>query len=174
MPLLFFGHGIGDIYDDELHTLRTLAALIDAARADLDIELAKVTEESPLHERGDDLAGFGFVACQKYITAIAAELKVPKGTALAVGPCTASGETLASLVNEAANAWKHEAEWKETLTPQQERTIGRLDRELPENAWDYKYANALYAAAASQRFSDLANGLEEWRNALLRASGRLR
>lgn len=171
MTLLFVGP---DVVDYHLISLRQLADVLDAARAALEVELAKVTEESPLHEEGDDLAGLGFVACQRYVTAIAAELGVDRATALGAGPRTSKGQALASLVNEAANAWKHEAEWREPLTKQQTRTVQRLDDELEEHAWEYKYVNALYAAAPSSRFGELVDGLVAWRDELLKQQGRPR
>lgn len=165
MSLLFFGP---DVLDYELESLRLVAGILDAARADYDRALAGVTEESPLHESVDDLSGLGFVACQKYVTAIAASLRVDRAAALAAGPRTPSGESLASLVNAAANTWKHQAEWPDPLTGREVRTVERLAHDLDEHSWDYKYVNALHAAAPSGRFSDVADRLAEWRDDLLR------
>lgn len=168
--LLFVGEEVCDYY---LASLLPLLRLVDTARTALDEALALDPAEFR-YEQGDDLAGFGFVACQRYITGIAAEGGVEKATALSAGPRTAKGLTLVSLVNAAANGWKHESEWGEPLTNQQTRTVVRLDDELDGNAWEYKYVNALYAAVPSSSFVELADGLVAWREELLKQGGRPR
>src|SRR5690606_16079018 len=103
--LLFAGE---EVCDYHFASLLPLLRLVDAARTALGEALALDPAEFR-YEQGDDLAGFGFVACQRYITNIAAELGVEKARALSAGPRTAKGLTLVSLVNAAANGWKHES-----------------------------------------------------------------
>ena len=157
-----------EVADDGLTSLQQLAEILDERRAQLDLQLAEVSEECPAHEHGDDLAGLGFVACQRYMTEVAAQLGVPRTQALAMGPRTVSGDTVACLVNAAANAWKHEAEWREPLQEQQRRTAERLASNLPDNGWDYKYVNALHAITGDSRFETVAHLLAQWRDDLRR------
>lgn len=161
--IVFFDDGE---MDDGLHSLRRVLAALDAERLRIDQALTGVSEECHLHEEGDDLAGLGFVACQRYLTQVASQFGVGRKVALALGPRAASGETVASLVDAAANTWKHEAEWKEVLDRRQEATADRLAAELPDGGWDYKFLNALHGLCPDNRFATVAGLLEEWRDAV--------
>lgn len=162
MPFLTLDNG--DVFDDELISLSMLLDLLDARRVEIDTALVGCEEESPLHEVADDLAGFGFVACQKYLTSIAAEVDIKKGEALRAGPTCPSGETVATFVNAVANAWKHGAEWKEELTPQQDATLRRLQADLADGAMDYLCVNALYLLSPTSRFAPITDQLRAWRD----------
>lgn len=161
--ILFFGD---DVVDDGMHALRNILAMIDAERARIDAALIAVTEECPLHEEADELAGLGFVACQRYITQVAAQFEVPRNAAVAAGPAAPSGQAAASLVDAAANAWKHEAEWRDPPERRQEATADRLVADLPEQGGDYKYVNALHAVCPDGRFASMADLLVRWRDAV--------
>lgn len=180
--LIFFEAGV---LDCSLNALERLLALLDQRYLAIVKELSSVSEESPLHEEGDDIAGFGFVACQRYLTEITKELGLSKADALAIGPTVPSGRTVSGIVNTAANAWKHEAEWDvvsytepgefgdaqrvvlvlEPGTNQGERTLMQLSDLVHRRGWDYKYVNALHAVTRENRLSALVPLLAAWRDA---------
>ena len=62
-------------------------------------------------DSAEHVTGFGFVALQTYMTAVYGILIIEKRIALTKGPKHESGNTIASIVNDAANYWKHHNEW---------------------------------------------------------------
>ena len=144
--------------------------------------LASLQRETSWNEGARDLsdywAGVGFVACQRYLVAVTARAGVKRKQALDAGPKLHGGSTMVSIINAAANAWKHESEWREELQralndgkeePQNRRrdqALDALDGALGEYEWEYKLANALYALCGEIAFSPLKSRLTGWRDTL--------
>ena len=99
-----------DFYFD-LQFLIEAAALVDGRLEQLDRE----ANESPdpdsygVYDRGEYMIGFGFVACQTYVTG-GAKLGNRKDV-LELGPRHPTGQTIVKLISAAANHWKHSPEW---------------------------------------------------------------
>ena len=74
-------------------------------------------------DQAEHVIGLGFVACQAYLTANYGLLKVGKPKALAVGPVHPAGQRLARIINDAANYWKHHAEWHCDRGPARQQQI---------------------------------------------------
>lgn len=157
----------GTVIDIDLNALRKLLSVLDAAREGIDRALEGCSGESPLMEDGDDLAGLGFVACQRYITIVISDLGIEKEAALDKGPrVESSGDTKVSVINAAANAWKHEPEWKDPLREGQFKTLERLGGGAGNPKWQYKFANALCELSPDNRFAGVIPALEKWRDVL--------
>lgn len=74
-----------------------------------------------LSDSAEAVCGLGFAACQQYRTATASGMGVEKSKALPLGPVHASGDTVVSIVNCAANYWKHGDEWVLGKSEKQQR-----------------------------------------------------
>lgn len=169
-PVIMCGSDGGDIYDEELSSLQQALRLIDGELTRLDIEIRAAGQEVPQMEQADYLAGLGFVACQRYIKSIAGLHKKSGRPWFDFGKRSASGATVVSLINAAANVWKHEAEWKLELDPMQADNEGRLWADIEEGSGDYKFANALYVLSPQGRFVGLVDLLKAWRDEFLATS----
>lgn len=100
-------------------------------------------ESCGLTERGEYVIGVGFSAMQQYITETLTFTGINKTRALDIGPRYTKEITFISVVNAAANWWKHSAEW----VGQSERS--RLTERTQEivmevtNTRDYQLSNVL-------------------------------
>lgn len=124
-------------------------------------------------------AGVGFVACQKFIVAVIAREGMDRRVALDAGPKFVPGVSVVSVVNAAANAWKHEDEWRENaqraldngLPPPNSRmdqALDVLDRALTDGAWEYGFANTLCKLSGEIAFFPVVPLLTEWRDGLVK------
>jgi hypothetical protein len=102
------------IIDCDMDLLVHVATVLDEQ---LDLISEKSVEISDadafgLHDRGEHVAGLGFVACQAYMAATYGFVRLPKKLVLQLGPRHGpSGRFVADVVNHAANFWKHHSEW---------------------------------------------------------------
>jgi hypothetical protein len=64
----------------------------------------------------DNTVGLGFAAAQTYLTSVSRALRMNRTDAISRGPKHTRGFTIAQIVNEAANFWKHRDEWDEEPT----------------------------------------------------------
>lgn len=138
---------------------------------DVDFDLA---DQCGMPDMVEYLVGLGFAACQGYITGVCAELGVSKKAALAVGPKHEDGATVASLVNHAANWWKHSDEWEYPLEGGPLRTHDAV--KSVEVSGQFPLYDVLAALANSQRplFRDLMVQLAAWHEAVATISSRKR
>ncbi|MBB1364490.1 hypothetical protein H5125_20300 [Shewanella sp. SR44-4] len=109
--LLLSKDEIIDLKIDELSDLlilldSKLEYLIDQANAQLD------ADSSGIFDRAEYFIGVGFVAMQQYIADTMQYSTVRKSEALNLGSVTSQGVTHISVINSAANWWKHESEWE--------------------------------------------------------------
>jgi len=173
------------VFDDDLNFLRDLFTLLDARLADLQKRIHECPDPDGmgLCDKGEYLAGMGFVACQRYLASTYGPLGLKKDVALASGPHHEGGETLVSIINAVANYWKHVDEWEtitltanepgelnqiivhnpDRLTPIQRKTIQVIES---VTKWsDYTCANVLYELTAPVlHFAALIPLLEAWRD----------
>jgi hypothetical protein len=159
------------IIDLDLPFLEDAVTLIDSylERLDRAITASSDPDGHGLLDQSEYIVGFGFVACQNYLTATATRSGVDKLTALGVGPYHRTGLSFARLSNAAANYWKHRSEWDRTnlsnpavITINDIKTLG-VDVPAP-----YVLANALYELLRPHqvRFSNLLPFITHWRDEL--------
>ena len=159
------------IIDFDLDFLGDAAALIDAGLERLDREANASPDpvEFGVFDQVEYIAGFGFVACQTYATAVVSRRKLDKGAALALGPKHRAGRSIAQLVNAAANHWKHSSEWpRDAPTSRAMQTIEVIQSLGVDANGSYPLANSLYEILRPlpARFANLIPFLIQWRDAL--------
>jgi hypothetical protein len=124
----------------------------------------RVDGDSSFFDDAEYLHGIGFVAGQRYITSVCATLKVKRKWALSIGPKPKNRTTYASVVNTAANYWKHSDEWDfNDLTDLQKSTleaIKSLDVAVSEREGCVT-TNIMHQLGLN-KFSDLAARLKDW------------
>jgi hypothetical protein len=159
------------VVDFYLDFLQDAVALVDTRLECLDAQ----AEASPdpdafgIFDRVEYLTGFGFVACQTYLTATVSRFKLKKFEALELGPKHRTGCSMAQLTNAAANHWKHSAEWSlNALTTQAKQTLEVISSLGVDTTASYPVANAMHEILKPHpvRFSNLIPFLTQWRNAL--------
>jgi hypothetical protein len=161
------------ILDFDLDFLRAAAALVDASLERLDKE-AKASPDPDsfgVFDQAEYIAGFGFVACQTYATAVASRRKLKKHEALSLGPKHRTGRSVAELINAAANHWKHSPGWSpDALTTQAQQTLDVIAGLGVDTDASYSLANTLYEILVPHppRFANLIPFLTQWRDALPR------
>jgi hypothetical protein len=163
------------ILDFNLDFLRDAVALVDASLEQLDGKACASPDPDTfgIFDEVEYITGFGFVACQTYITAVVSRsrLKGKKSEALALGPMHGTGRSMAQLINAAANHWKHSPEWSlDTPTTQAKQTLEVISSLGVDTNSSYPVANMLYAILAPHpaRFKNLIPLLTQWRDALQR------
>jgi hypothetical protein len=184
---------IGNDFDDaDLYFLKDILIMLDVKLLELDCKIQETRKNSRdpdalgLFDRGEYIIGMGFAACQRYMTSTFGSTIVEKEIALKIGPNHKNGESVAAIINAAANYWKHCDEWRvisliiepesdmakiitrdfSKLTGHQKKTITQIETLTP---WaDYTCSNILaYLTKTSDiRLSLLVPLLEEWRNQL--------
>ena len=165
------------IFDVDLVFLKKLVALLDSRLDEVQqaIDSSSDPEEMGHFDDGEYVIGMGFIACQRYLASTYGPGGISKKTALETGPRHTGGETIAQIINAAANFWKHCDEWdlhstvfrnRAGLKPIQLETIRVIDT---VTSWeDYTCTNLLAALAApgQPRLEYLVPQLEAWRDAL--------
>jgi len=105
----------------------------------IDKKLAEIIDRSNSVEDPDSLGyfdsaehltGLGFVACQAYMTAVYGVLRVEQLKALSYGPMHQRGKSIAQIVNDAANYWKHNNSWSLDKSPRQRKRIENTFNEV--------------------------------------------
>ena len=117
------------------------------------------------------IAGFGFVACQTYATAIVRRSKLEKSEALTRGPKHRTGRSIVELINAAANHWKHSCEWSlDAPTARAKRTLEVIRSLGVDSDGSYPVSNTLYRILTPlpARMANLIPFLAQWRDALLK------
>ena len=167
--------------DFDLQLLADSVRIVDERLSGLDSDLDRSfdPDSEGILDRVDYFSGFGFVACQVYITAHVNHAGIPKRKAIEIGPRHRCKEFMAALVDAAANQWKHQAEWSfdfaadswnfAELRADTKRTIERLKRlGLDPRPGRYSIANALYELTSPHptRFESLLPFLQRWRDEL--------
>lgn len=156
--------------DFDLEVLRQLVSVLDERLEAIERLLESHGEADWEGDTAEGFCGLGFVACQQYLVATASWLKVGKGTALGCGPVHPCGNTVASIVNHAANYWKHGDEWALGNSQRQEaRTQDGLEAILADFESGYPLTvilARLVSPSKKWRFGELVPLLIEWRDDL--------
>ncbi len=180
----------GDFIDTDLVFLIEILEMLDLKleKLNLDIQEAINCSADPdslgYFDRGEYFVGVGFCACQRYMSSTYGPIGIEKSKALKVGPNHDGGLSLATIINVAANYWKHSDEWNsigfktnneeneielvirsiENLSKQQKGTVSAIETVTP---WeDYTCANILASLTPGPELKlvELVSVLEEWRS----------
>lgn len=156
--------------DYDLELLGELTNLLDARLEALDQQIQRCPDPDAfgLFDTAEGVCGLGFAACQQYLTATASCLGVEKSKALPYGPVHACGDTIVSIVNHAANYWKHGDEWALGKSEKQEgKTQDGLEAVLADFEHGYPLTvilARLVAPSEPWRFRLLLPSLISWRD----------
>lgn len=162
----------GEVHDYDLELLRDVLVPLDSWLTQVcdDSVMVEDPDAFGYFDRAEHVAGMGFVACQTYLTATVATLGLDRGTALSKGPSYA-GRTVVSVVNDAANFWKHNAEWvAKPRDTRRARIIEAFDDiGFPVDS-NYPLSGVLSGLTTPRaaRFESLVPLLVAWRDGLLR------
>lgn len=162
------------ILDFDLGFLRAAAALVDASleRLDNEANASPDPDSFGIYDKAEYITGFGFVACQTYVTAVLRGSKIEKRKALAMGPKHKTGRYVVELTNAAANYWKHSPEWSLNVpTPQAKQTLEAISSlGVNTTIGSYPLANTLHEMLTPHpaRFANLIPFLTQWRDVLWR------
>ena len=157
--------------DLDLDLLHQLVRIIDQHLELLAQESVEVDDPDSFgyFDRMEHLTGLGFVACQTYMSSICGSLRIEKQKALVIGPMHSSGQTMAQIINSAANYWKHNSEWiLEKSNRQRKRIEETFDLVgFPINT-DYPLSGVLTELAFPKpaAFQPIVATLEVWRDEL--------
>jgi hypothetical protein len=154
----------------DLSCLNDAAAFVDSKLHLLE-ERAKQSPDPDgegIYDRAEYLAGFGFVACQAYLTEAISMSNHSRGDALNLGPRHKCGKSIAMLVNAVANYWKHVPEWTQPLSRQAQSTADLITGLGVNVDSTYVVANALFELTNpnQSRVQCLDPLLSQWRQAL--------
>lgn len=99
--------------DGELQLLSELLSILDEQLIPIScsIKASNDPESDGLTDQGEYFIGIGFTAIQQYLTDTLTFTGVSKRRAFDIGPRYSPDLTFISVVNAAANWWKHSAEW---------------------------------------------------------------
>jgi hypothetical protein len=154
----------------DLMCLNDAAALVDS-KLDLLDERANQSADPDtdgIYDRAEYLAGFGFLACQAYITESISMSSLQKEEALSMGPRHACGHTMVTLVNAIANYWKHSPEWGHPLSRRAQATADLISALGVDVGSSYVVVNALSELVQphGHRVRFVIPFLSQWRTTL--------
>lgn len=156
--------------DFDLDVLQEIASVLDERLDAIERKIQAGADADWYGDTAEGFCGLGFVACQQYMVATAGWLKVGKGTALGCGPVHPCGNTVASIVNHAANYWKHGDEWDlGNSKGQQAKTQDGLEAILADCEGGYPLTvilARLVPPSKNWRFAELVPRLVDWRDDL--------
>ena len=162
------------LVDFDLNFLKEVLRLLDAKLTELSKEADQIEDPdmSGHYERMEYIIGFGFVACQQYLTAVMGTREKKRG--LSLGPIHRLGDPVATIVNAAANYWKHSPDWDspagKKAQNQREETRKPLLRLGVNLQGSYPLSNVLaeLLSPPTACFEELLPLLVAWRDAWLR------
>lgn len=158
------------IIDLHLPMLVGLLKVLDECLERLERErhLSPDPESSGVFDSMEEVAGLGFVVCQTYLTAHSAQSGLKKTVAYECGPRHSGGNTVASVLNAAANYWKHCEEWSVSSPSLRERTVENISSFFGLEWPDYVLYNLLYELLQPlpTNFASLVPLLVQWRDSL--------
>ncbi|WP_071871558.1 hypothetical protein [Atopomonas hussainii] len=140
--------------DDELTDINRLILSIDDP------------ESYGLTDRGEYLIGVGFSAMQQYMTETLSMTGLNKNHALDIGPKHNKESTVISIVNAAANWWKHSAEWanQSEISNLSRRTQAKIMGVTNTNMYQLSNVLAELLGTSEITLSALLPSLALWRS----------
>ena len=153
----------------ETNLVGELVATIDKKLYEIIDQASSVEDPDSLgyFDSAEHVTGLGFVACQAYMTAVYGILRVEQFKALSYGPMHQCGKSIAQIVNDAANYWKHNNAWSlDKNTKRRERIENTFnDIGFPigaEHPLSGVLTDLAFPDAAS--FGPILRKLEEWKS----------
>lgn len=164
--------------DFDLEFLTEILQLLDAKLSVLSEDADQVEDPDMFGhlDRIEYVTGLGFAACQQYITAVMRAGKKKFG--LSLGPIHRTGDPVVTIVNAAANFWKHSAEWASLADPKVEQRREETRKPLRELGVDLQGSYPLSCVLAELvtplpfGFEVLLPMLVAWRDEWLRQKSR--
>lgn len=121
-------------------------------------------------DHAEHITGLGFVVCQTYLSTVYGILGFRKADALNLGPRHSSGQSIAEIINHAANFWKHNSEWVLGSDSQRKKYIENSFELLgyPLET-DYPLSGVLTELTSPEPagFAAIGKKLEMWKNSVL-------
>lgn len=162
--------GCGEVKDLNLRQLREFLEIIDTKLHMIDTSISQSADPDSdgLFDQGEYFIGIGFVVIQQHLTDSLIGMGLNKTESLSLGEIHPSGVPSISVINAAANWWKHEAEWvKANEAPKNGRTF-KIVMNI-SNQYDYALSNILasFSESKSLIFVDhVIPHIEKWTQAL--------
>lgn len=168
---MFLTNGFGVTIDIDLDLLRHILNALDEQLDAWCAEAVVLSDPDAfgVFDRIEHISGLGFVACQTYLAATYAQVKVPKDRALTFGPKHSSGMPIVTLVKHASNFWKHHDEWAlQKNTKARDRIIDAFDMLGYPALGEYPLSGCLVELCGTNeaRFKHVVAHLGAWRDAL--------
>lgn len=157
-----------EFVDWNLDILSELLSMLDGKISEINSQILNSSDPDyeGLCNTGEYFIGIGFVAIQRYLVDTLIGTGIDKNKAYILGPKFSSDITYVSLINSAANWWKHEAEWfnKDEIPRNGQRTIEHVTAIAESH--EYALSNILASICGSGNISlgALVPYLIEWRN----------
>uniref|UniRef100_UPI002FCA2867 hypothetical protein n=1 Tax=Vibrio metschnikovii TaxID=28172 RepID=UPI002FCA2867 len=153
--------------DLKITELSDLLALLDSKLEQLmeQVESSLDADSLGIFDRAEYFIGVGFVAIQQYISDTMYKSEFSRRDAFTHRAVTSLGSTHISVINSAANWWKHESEWDwYSESGISNKTYLSLSNVVdPEN---YPLSNVLAFLIGERKFclSSVIPLLEQWRD----------
>ena len=179
---MYLKSGNSIIFDYNLNSLRDFFTLLDAKLDGLQqwIESCPDPDQMRLFDEEEYLVGIGFVVCQHYLTSTYGFLGIEKKVALDIESKHQGGRSFASILNAAANYWKHVDEWKPFVTfidnswvedtsvlqENQKNTLRVIETVVSSDNCSCVSLLEELSGHTNPRFADLIPILEAWRDQL--------
>lgn len=166
----------GRTIDYDLELLSKLLGVIDQQLNEFEERFQSFEEADAFGEFdwAEHIAGFGFVACQTYISATYPCSRMTKREALERKPFQEpSGQPVVAILNAAANFWKHNPEWPLERSSARQDVIRLAFEDLGHPAdGEYPLSGLLTElTAGSARFGGILPLLRDWRDELIKYEG---
>ena len=153
-----------EVWDMQLQTLTEFLEFIDSKLLQIESEASESFDPDAmgLFDRGEYFIGIGFVAVQQHLNESLIEKYLKKNDAFSLGPVHSSNASSISIINAAANWWKHESEWQRLeQTPNNTyKTIMGISEQQ-----DYALSNVLASFSDSDELSftkSIIPCVEQW------------
>jgi len=110
----------------------------------------------------EHIAGVAMVAAQRYISSVCNWFHIPKGQALLLGP-KKKGVAVATIVNAAANYWKHIEDGENAVYPHTRDVLAQIGVAFDSG---YCVSNAIHECGY-KHLSEMLGDLVGWRDAVI-------
>ena len=161
------------VLDWDLEYLKDAVKFVDEQLERLESEIEACVDPDGFgwYDRTEHVLGLGCVACQQYITTTCSIIGVSKKNAFDCGPNHRSGCSMALILNEAANYWKHSSEWIGGKNEEDtRRVLSEINVSLDQPYVLMDIFNELLAPFP-KRFDRIVPFLVNWREELQRRYG---
>lgn len=164
-------------YESEVHD--TQLPMLESLLEYIDIQLLKIqacidegydADALGIFDSGEYLIGVGFVAVQQHLNESLMSKYLKKHEAFLLGPIHSNNASSISVINAAANWWKHEPEWHllGAVPKSGEHTYNTI-MDI-SNQYEYALSNVLASFSETKKLSFtefIIPRVEEWSKAIM-------